>query len=167
MKTIWKTANKIGIAIWNYPVNGKHTHQHQHLSLFIGEVVHVQQECQHWYYGYRLTNEPNKLGVFPRNYIQIQNDASLDGDNNNYNFEQETILILYEWINLLKKIFENGDMEKYSTVRNLILPLIEKYQLLKSGKLTTSELKKTSNRYYRYNRSWKQTFKFGSNCSRS
>ncbi|KAH7642670.1 dedicator of cytokinesis protein 1-like protein [Dermatophagoides farinae] len=129
-------------AIWNYPVNGKHTHQHQHLSLFIGEVVHVQQECQHWYYGYRLTNEPNKLGVFPRNYIQIQNDASLDGDNNNYNFEQETILILYEWINLLKKIFENGDMEKYSTVRNLILPLIEKYQLLKSGKLTTSELKK-------------------------
>ena len=33
-------------------------------------------------------------------------------------------------------------MEKYSTVRNLILPLIEKYQLLKSGKLTTSELKK-------------------------
>lgn len=37
---------------------------------------------------------------------------------------------------------QNGDMEKYSTVRNLILPLIEKYQLLKSGKLTTSELKK-------------------------
>nr|XP_027201105.1 dedicator of cytokinesis protein 2-like [Dermatophagoides pteronyssinus] len=152
MKQLWKITNKIGIAIWNYPVNVKHPsspsskqNHHQYLSLFIGEIVCIQYECQHWYYGYRLTNEPNKLGIFPRNYIQIQNNYnyySISDSLNDDNFEQETILILYEWICLLKKIFEQGDQEKYLTIQNSISILIEHYQLLKSGKLTTNELKK-------------------------
>lgn len=43
---------------------------------------------------------------------------------------------------LLFKKKKQGDQEKYLTIQNSISILIEHYQLLKSGKLTTNELKK-------------------------
>lgn len=63
------TTIPIYIAIWNYnPASGE---EHR-LQLLIGEPVHICEESEDWYYGYRLVCNQEKLGIFPKSFTITQ-----------------------------------------------------------------------------------------------
>ena len=93
----------------------------------IGELVHIYEECDHWFHGYSLISDSNQRGIFPKSFILVQNYGmqitkleriiqfthltltffpSIFGEiYYKFTFEQEVIFVLREWTKVMKKIY--------------------------------------------------------------
>ncbi|XP_013147962.1 PREDICTED: dedicator of cytokinesis protein 1-like [Papilio polytes] len=71
--TVWKNLENeecYAVAVYNYTNNSQH-----HLQLEVGELVHLQRETSHWYWGTSL--RAGTSGAFPKTYVVIR-DCTVD-----------------------------------------------------------------------------------------
>ena len=102
--TIWKPSNHFALTTWNFsPSKSSNSSSPPYLPLLIGEPVHIESECDDWYYGYSLADSKHsQSGIFPKSCATLQ---EYDTASRKYTFEQEVILTLHQWVNELKLNF--------------------------------------------------------------
>ncbi|XP_069488465.1 dedicator of cytokinesis protein 2-like [Ambystoma mexicanum] len=140
--TPWATTTeeKYGVALWNFSGTMDH-----HLSLQIGDVVHIVQMCDGWFRGYTLKNRSTR-GIFPVSIIHLKN-ARVEKKGTEESIVslelpmvQEITTTLREWAIIWKQLYVMGQKEKYSQVRLMMCELMERRSQLLSGTLPTDEL---------------------------
>ncbi|KAJ6668064.1 hypothetical protein lerEdw1_016385, partial [Lerista edwardsae] len=68
--TPWhRSDDKIGVAIYNFRAA-----KVPQLSLHIGDVVHILEDCEDWYKGYLIRHKGIE-GIFPKSFIHIKEIA--------------------------------------------------------------------------------------------
>nr|XP_033811011.1 dedicator of cytokinesis protein 2-like [Geotrypetes seraphini] len=131
---------KYGVALWNFTGTKDH-----HLSLQIGDVVHILQMCEGWFRGYSLKNRSNQ-GIFPSSVICLKNARveKRGTDENIVSLEmpmvQEITTTLREWALIWKQLYVTDQKERYSQVRIMMYELMERRSQLLSGTLPKDEL---------------------------
>lgn len=50
-----------------------------HLLLYVGEMVYIKAQSEHWYYGYSLFADQKYFGLFPQNVVALHNYDSVSG----------------------------------------------------------------------------------------
>lgn len=172
----WKQLDSelIAIAIYNFhegiPGFSKKFNAKHYLSLFIGDVVVISEECSGWFLGY-LESDPVRVGIFPASYVQIFDDHRKNRHSNNDNsmvFYYYTLLdplylqvvrTLREWqYYLVQNYYRNNvNMEKFFIVRNLIYELFELCSTL-SKDLAPTLWRRRSNQLLKINNDPKDPF---------
>ena len=70
-----------GVAIANYrpedSVDLNEEYRMIHLSLLVGDVVSLEEECNEWFLGRVITN-PSMVGVFPKSFVHTYTDEKED-----------------------------------------------------------------------------------------
>ncbi|XP_069061938.1 dedicator of cytokinesis protein 2-like [Pleurodeles waltl] len=134
------TEEKYGVALWNFSGTKEH-----HLSLQIGDVVHIVQMCEGWFRGYALKNRSTR-GIFPVSIIHIKN-ARVEKRGTEESIVclempmvQEITTTLREWAFIWKQLYVMGQKGKYSQVRVMMCELMERRSQLLSGTLPKDEL---------------------------
>lgn len=80
-------------AIYNFVEEGEFR-----LHLNVGDAVVILRECEDWYYGYNKCN--SKQGIFPKNYICIQQRSG-----NMESLMNEVTSVLREWGYYYKQLY--------------------------------------------------------------
>uniref|UniRef100_A0A6J0SQS5 Dedicator of cytokinesis protein 2 isoform X1 n=1 Tax=Pogona vitticeps TaxID=103695 RepID=A0A6J0SQS5_9SAUR len=140
--TPWhKTDKKIGVAIYNFRAV-----RVPQLSLHIGDVVHILEDCEDWYKGY-LVRHKGIEGIFPKSFIHIK-DTGVEKKRNANNvipaeipLVQEVTCTLWEWGNIWKQLYVANKKEHFQQVQSMMYELMEWRSQLLSGTLPKDELK--------------------------
>ncbi|XP_042199746.1 dedicator of cytokinesis protein 2 [Callorhinchus milii] len=132
---------KYGVAVWNFVATNEN-----HLSLLIGDTVHIQHACEGWFRGYSLRNKSVK-GIFPASVIHVKHAAvEIRGNQETIvslemPLVQEITTTLREWFNIWKQLYASGQTEKFRQVTSMMYDLMERRSQLLSGTLPHDELK--------------------------
>ncbi|XP_068133503.1 dedicator of cytokinesis protein 2 isoform X2 [Hyperolius riggenbachi] len=137
-----KTSNeRYGVAICNFTSCGS-----PHLSLQLGDVVHILETCEDWYRGY-LVKQKTQEGIFPKSFIHIK-EVTIQRKRNAEHIVPATIPLvrevtttLREWGNIWKQLYTSSKMEKFKQVQSMMFDLMEWRSQLLSGTLPKDELK--------------------------
>ncbi|XP_058454302.1 dedicator of cytokinesis protein 3 isoform X2 [Malaya genurostris] len=121
------TNNKYGVAIHNW--HGRVTHG---LALDVGDFVEILEETTHWFRG-TCPRKPRKVGLFPKTYIHLKDLAKLDP------VVAECTLVLREWSEIWKKLFVEREEYKFTSLRKVMLALLESRRELLSATLTQDQ----------------------------
>ncbi|XP_055616289.1 dedicator of cytokinesis protein 3 isoform X2 [Toxorhynchites rutilus septentrionalis] len=121
------TSNKFGVAIHNW--HGNVTHG---LALDVGDFVEILEETTHWFRG-TCPRKPRKVGLFPKTYIHLKDLARLDP------VVAECTLVLREWAEIWKKLFVEREEYKFTSLRKVMLALLESRRELLSATLTQDQ----------------------------
>ncbi|XP_053150926.1 dedicator of cytokinesis protein 2 isoform X2 [Hemicordylus capensis] len=140
--TPWhKTDKKIGVAIYNFRAA-----RVPQLSLQIGDVVHILEDCEDWYKGY-LVRHKGIEGIFPKSFIHIK-EIAVEKKRNAENIipaeiplVQEVTCTLWEWGNIWKQLYVANKKERFRQVQAMMCELMEWRSQLLSGTLPKDELK--------------------------
>lgn len=116
------------------------------LSLHIGDVVHILEDCEDWYKGY-LVRHKGIEGIFPKSFIHIK-EIAVEKRRNAENLipaeiplVQEVTGTLWEWGNIWKQLYVANKKERFRQVQSLMCELMEWRSQLLSGTLPKDELK--------------------------
>ncbi|XP_021713361.1 dedicator of cytokinesis protein 3 isoform X2 [Aedes aegypti] len=121
------TSNKYGVAIHNW--HGDVTHG---LALDVGDCVEILEETTHWFRG-TCPRKPRKVGLFPKTYIHLKDLAKVDP------VVGECTLVLREWSEIWKKLFVEREEYKFTSLRKVMLALLESRRELLSATLTQDQ----------------------------
>ncbi|XP_060621005.2 dedicator of cytokinesis protein 2 [Anolis sagrei] len=140
--TPWhKSDKKVGVAIYNFRAA-----RVPQLSLHIGDVVHILEDCQDWYKGY-LVRHKGIEGIFPKSFIHIK-ETAVEKKRNAENvipaeipLVQEVTCTLWEWGNIWKQLYVANKKERFREVQSMMCELMEWRSQLLSGTLPKDELK--------------------------
>ncbi|XP_055588289.1 dedicator of cytokinesis protein 3 isoform X2 [Uranotaenia lowii] len=121
------TSNKYGVAIHNW-----HGHVTHGLALDVGDFVEILEETTHWFRG-TCPRKPRKVGLFPKSYIHLKDLAKLDP------VVAECTLVLREWSEIWKKLFVEREEYKFTSLRKVMLALLESRRELLSATLTQDQ----------------------------
>ncbi|XP_052752869.1 dedicator of cytokinesis protein 1 [Galleria mellonella] len=143
--TVWeKVENEdcYGVAIYNFPGSGTH-----HLSLDVGELVHIERETEAWYYGSSLRKEAK--GIFPKSYVVIRESnvercgetvvASAGG----VGVAHDIAVTLREWLPDWKNLFISND-ERFKFMEVSMRALFELRAQSVSGALPQDQLRRVA-----------------------
>ncbi|XP_062566377.1 dedicator of cytokinesis protein 1-like isoform X2 [Saccostrea cucullata] len=133
-------SQKYGVVIYNY-----HSRLPHRLDLNIGDTVHISEELDDWYYGYKIKNK-NEIGIFPKSYIHVREAVvakfgSLERVTSTESpIAQEISTVLREWYIIWKQFYldRNEELEK---VQGMMLELMDWRKKIMSRKLTNEEVK--------------------------
>uniref|UniRef100_A0A673BXH1 Dedicator of cytokinesis 2 n=1 Tax=Sphaeramia orbicularis TaxID=375764 RepID=A0A673BXH1_9TELE len=133
--------NKIAPKIeWNFVSQGE-----KHLSLEVGDTVHIQEACDGWYRGYLARNKALQ-GVFPASFVHLKEVIIEKRDNEEVVISAEMPLVkevtttLREWGSIWKQLFANKEA-RVKQVQRLMWELMEWRSQLLSGTLPSDEFK--------------------------
>ncbi|KAL1378805.1 hypothetical protein pipiens_015335 [Culex pipiens pipiens] len=101
------------------------------LALDVGDFVEILEETTHWFRG-TCPRKPRKVGLFPKTYIQART-AKLDP------VVGECTLVLREWSEIWKKLFVEREEYKFTSLRKVMLGLLESRRELLSATLTQDQ----------------------------
>ncbi|XP_065079217.1 dedicator of cytokinesis protein 3 isoform X2 [Ochlerotatus camptorhynchus] len=121
------TSNKYGVAIHNW--HGEVTHG---LALDVGDCVEILEETTYWFRG-TCPRKPRKVGLFPKSYIHLKDLAKVDP------VVGECTLVLREWSEIWKKLFVEREEYKFTSLRKVMLALLESRRELLSATLTQDQ----------------------------
>ncbi|XP_043920391.1 dedicator of cytokinesis protein 2-like [Protopterus annectens] len=128
------------IPIWNFTGTEDH-----HLTLHIGDTVHILQISEGWYKGYTLKNRSFR-GIFPTSVIRLKSaTVEINGTVENIismemPMVQEITTTLREWSTIWKQLYVAGQKEKFQMVGGMMYELMERRSQLLSGTLPKDEL---------------------------
>jgi len=94
-----KERDRLGIALYNYLVQ-----EDNYLQVYIGDKVHIFEECQDWYFG-GLVRNTGIRGIVPKGYIKILTEADQHGGA----VVKESTAMLREWGRMLRDIYVKRD----------------------------------------------------------
>uniref|UniRef100_A0A669D3I7 Dedicator of cytokinesis 2 n=1 Tax=Oreochromis niloticus TaxID=8128 RepID=A0A669D3I7_ORENI len=112
----------------------------KHLSLEVGETVHIQEVCEGWYRGYLSRNKAQQ-GVFPVSFVQVK-EVIIEKRGYEVVMSAEMPLVkevtttLREWGSIWKQLFA-----RVKQVQRLMWELMEWRSQLLSGTLPSDEFK--------------------------
>ncbi|XP_042309499.1 dedicator of cytokinesis protein 2 [Sceloporus undulatus] len=136
-----KSDKKIGVAIYNFRAA-----RVPQLSLHIGDVVHILEDCEDWYKGY-LVRHKGIEGIFPKSFIHIK-ETVVEKKRNAENvipaeipLVQEVTCTLWEWGNIWKQLYVANKKDRFREVQSMMCELMEWRSQLLSGTLPKDELK--------------------------
>ncbi|XP_028573324.2 dedicator of cytokinesis protein 2 isoform X2 [Podarcis muralis] len=116
------------------------------LSLHIGDVVHILEDCEGWYKGY-IVRHKGVEGIFPKSFIHIK-ELSVEKKRNAENvipaeipLVQEVTCTLWEWGNIWKQLYVANKKDRFRQVQSMMCELMEWRSQLLSGTLPKDELK--------------------------
>ncbi|XP_050087293.1 dedicator of cytokinesis protein 3 isoform X2 [Anopheles aquasalis] len=125
---IWSpTSNKHGVAIHNW--HGDVTHG---LALDVGDCVEILEETTYWFRG-TCPRKPRKVGLFPKSYIHLKDLSKVDP------VVAECTLVLREWSEIWKRLFVEREEYKFTSLRKVMLALLESRRELLSSTLTQDQ----------------------------
>ncbi|XP_058116112.1 dedicator of cytokinesis protein 3 [Anopheles ziemanni] len=125
---IWTpTSNKYGVAIHNW--HGDVTHG---LALDVGDCVEILEETTYWFRG-TCPRKPRKVGLFPKSYIHLKDLSKVDP------VVAECTLVLREWSEIWKRLFVEREEYKFTSLRKVMLALLESRRELLSSTLTQDQ----------------------------
>ncbi|XP_052889360.1 dedicator of cytokinesis protein 3 isoform X2 [Anopheles moucheti] len=125
---IWSpTSNKYGVAIHNW--HGDVTHG---LALDVGDCVEILEETAYWFRG-TCPRKPRKVGLFPKSYIHLKDLSKVDP------VVAECTLVLREWSEIWKRLFVEREEYKFTSLRKVMLALLESRRELLSSTLTQDQ----------------------------
>ncbi|XP_040151946.1 dedicator of cytokinesis protein 4 isoform X2 [Anopheles arabiensis] len=125
---IWSpTSNKYGVAIHNW--HGDVTHG---LALDVGDCVEILEETTYWFRG-TCPRKPRKVGLFPKSYIHLKDLSKVDP------VVAECTLVLREWSEIWKRLFVEREEYKFTSLRKVMLALLESRRELLSSTLTQDQ----------------------------
>ncbi|XP_052865732.1 dedicator of cytokinesis protein 3 isoform X1 [Anopheles cruzii] len=125
---IWSpTSNKHGVAIHNW--HGDVIHG---LALDVGDCVEILEETTYWFRG-TCPRKPRKVGLFPKSYIHLKDLSKVDP------VVAECTLVLREWSEIWKRLFVEREEYKFTSLRKVMLALLESRRELLSATLTQDQ----------------------------
>uniref|UniRef100_A0A182W3H5 SH3 domain-containing protein n=1 Tax=Anopheles minimus TaxID=112268 RepID=A0A182W3H5_9DIPT len=125
---IWSpTSNKYGVAIHNW--HGDVTYG---LALDVGDCVEILEETAYWFRG-TCPRKPRKVGLFPKSYIHLKDLSKVDP------VVAECTLVLREWSEIWKRLFVEREEYKFTSLRKVMLALLESRRELLSSTLTQDQ----------------------------
>ncbi|KAG5669884.1 hypothetical protein PVAND_000175 [Polypedilum vanderplanki] len=124
---MWIENRKCGVAIHNWDGKVKHG-----LALDVGDFVEIFEENGQWWRG-SCTRKPRSIGLFPKNYIKLKDPSKEDP------VVAECTQVLREWSEIWKKLFVERETYKFTTLRKVILSLLESRRELLSATLTQDQ----------------------------
>uniref|UniRef100_A0AAG5CQS3 Dedicator of cytokinesis n=1 Tax=Anopheles atroparvus TaxID=41427 RepID=A0AAG5CQS3_ANOAO len=125
---IWTpTSNKYGVAIHNW--HGDVTHG---LALDVGDCVEILEETAYWFRG-TCPRKPRKVGLFPKSYIYLKDLSKVEP------VVAECTLVLREWSEIWKRLFVEREEYKFTSLRKVMLALLESRRELLSSTLTQDQ----------------------------
>ncbi|CAG9794914.1 unnamed protein product, partial [Diatraea saccharalis] len=143
--TVWeKLENEdcYAVAIYNFNSGSQN-----HLCLDVGELVHVQRETRHWYWGRSLRKEG--CGAFPKSYVIVRDCnvdrcggtiiASAGGSGVSHDIAQT----LREWLEQWKKLYITND-ERFKFMEVSMRALLELRREAASGTLPQDQMRKVA-----------------------
>ncbi|KPP75594.1 hypothetical protein Z043_105149 [Scleropages formosus] len=135
------TTDRYGVVKWNF----KGTTE-KHLSLEIGDTVHIQESCEGWYRGYLTKNKAQK-GMFPASFVHVKEVIIEKRGGQEVVTSAEMPLVkevtttLREWGSIWKQLYVANQKERVSQVQRLMWDLMEWRSQLLSGTLPSDEFK--------------------------
>ncbi|EAT36683.1 AAEL011257-PA [Aedes aegypti] len=102
------------------------------LALDVGDCVEILEETTHWFRG-TCPRKPRKVGLFPKTYIHLKDLAKVDP------VVGECTLVLREWSEIWKKLFVEREEYKFTSLRKVMLALLESRRELLSATLTQDQ----------------------------
>ncbi|XP_053681007.1 dedicator of cytokinesis protein 3 [Anopheles nili] len=125
---IWSpTSNKYGVAIHNWHGDVMHG-----LALDVGDCVEILEETTYWFRG-TCPRKPRKVGLFPKSYIHLKDLSKVDP------VVAECTLVLREWSEIWKRLFVEREEYKFTSLRKVMLALLESRRELLSSTLTQDQ----------------------------
>ncbi|XP_056005673.1 dedicator of cytokinesis protein 1-like isoform X3 [Ostrea edulis] len=133
-------SKKYGVVLYNYSSRLPHR-----LTLNIGDTVHIGEELDDWFFGYKIKNK-NESGIFPKSYVYVREAVvakfgSLERVMSTESpIAQEINTVLREWYNIWKQFYleRNEELEK---IEGMMLELMDWRKKIMSRKLTNEEVK--------------------------
>ncbi|XP_073817677.1 dedicator of cytokinesis spg [Musca autumnalis] len=119
--------NKYGVAIHNW-----HGDVRCGLALDVGDSVEILEECPHWFRG-TCPRKSRAVGIFPKTYIHIKDLSKIDP------VVAECTQVLREWSEIWKKLFVDRETYKFTTLRKVMLSILESRRELLGATLTQDQ----------------------------
>ncbi|XP_038219773.1 dedicator of cytokinesis protein 1 [Zerene cesonia] len=143
--TVWQkleNEESYAVALYNYG-----TSTTNHLQLEVGELVHLERECKHWYYGKSLRRDSR--GIFPKSYVVIREChvdrcgqtvvASAGGGG----VVHDIAITLREWLQHWKALYTKND-ERFKFMEVSMRALLELRAQAASGALPQDQLRRVA-----------------------
>uniref|UniRef100_A0A1B0DHS1 Uncharacterized protein n=2 Tax=Phlebotomus papatasi TaxID=29031 RepID=A0A1B0DHS1_PHLPP len=102
------------------------------LPLDVGDSVEILEECGPWFRG-TCPRRPRVVGLFPKSYIHIKDLNKVDP------VVAECTQVLREWSEIWKKLFVERETYKFTTLRKVMLSLLESRRELLGLTLTQDQ----------------------------
>ncbi|XP_077292342.1 dedicator of cytokinesis protein myoblast city [Arctopsyche grandis] len=134
------------VAIHNYSASQENSPPSS-LSIILGELVEILSECEHWYFGRRLSRKPEERGIFPKTYVRLR-ECNVDRAGSvevvsivQPQIVQEITHTLREWGQHWKKLYVIHS-EQFKIVEHNMRALLELKDTILSRTLPTDRLKR-------------------------
>ncbi|GAB0093644.1 Dedicator of cytokinesis, N-terminal domain [Sergentomyia squamirostris] len=102
------------------------------LPLDVGDSVEILEECGPWFRG-TCPRRPRLVGLFPKSYIHIKDLSKVDP------VVAECTQVLREWSEIWKRLFVERETYKFTTLRKVMLSLLESRRELLGLTLTQDQ----------------------------
>lgn len=102
------------------------------LPLDVGDSVEILEECPHWFRGIYL-RKPRAVGIFPKSYVHLKDAHKTDA------VVAECTQVLREWAEIWKRLFVERETYKFTTLRKVMLSLLESRRELLGSTLTNDQ----------------------------
>ncbi|KAG7465378.1 hypothetical protein MATL_G00175820 [Megalops atlanticus] len=135
------TTERYGVVKWNFKGSAD-----KHLSLEVGDTVHIQEVCEGWFKGY-LTRNKARQGAFPASIIHLKEVIIEKRGGQEVVTSAEMPLVkevtttLREWGSIWKQLYVMNKKERLRQVQRLMWDLMEWRSQLLSGTLPSDEFK--------------------------
>ncbi|KAJ2940132.1 hypothetical protein O0L34_g14170 [Tuta absoluta] len=145
--TVWRKIENeecYAVAIYNY--HPSHTRV-PHLALEVGELVHIERECQDWYWGRSLRRDA--VGAFPRCYVTFREchvekcGNTILASAGGVGVVHDIALTLREWLQLWKNLYITND-DRFKFMEVSMRALLELRAQAASGALPQDQLRRVA-----------------------
>ncbi|XP_071948204.1 dedicator of cytokinesis protein 1-like isoform X2 [Antedon mediterranea] len=139
------TDEKYGVVVYNFIADQDETKCE--LSLDVGDIVYIIEECEGWYRGYCTKNKALK-GIFPKSFIQLK-EATVELNGNDQEqvtpkespVVKEVTSVLREWGIIWRDLFIQQKMKMFEDIRQMMFEMIDKRRQILSGTLPVDDMK--------------------------
>uniref|UniRef100_A0A182NGH1 SH3 domain-containing protein n=1 Tax=Anopheles dirus TaxID=7168 RepID=A0A182NGH1_9DIPT len=114
------------------PIHNWHGDVTHGLALDVGDCVEILEETTYWFRG-TCPRKPRKVGLFPKSYIHLKDLSKVDP------VVAECTLVLREWSEIWKRLFVEREEYKFTSLRKVMLALLESRRELLSSTLTQDQ----------------------------
>ncbi|XP_065175778.1 dedicator of cytokinesis protein 1-like isoform X2 [Sycon ciliatum] len=143
----WRSASnnaRLGAVIHDYQARAT-----SHLSLQIGDTVHILEECRGWYRGTLLKNR--LTGIFPASFIHLADSTPISSTGNEVPrrldpLEHELSTVLPRWRQLLLNKFYVEKHEMFGKLHDAVLEILSIRKQLATRSLSLDEQRQLRHR---------------------